>query len=110
MRQAMSNQFDFVSVVKKPTVHYGGRSVSHVLKMEDGSQKTIGVFLLSEQPMTFEAHVKERVEITSGQCVVQIGEQGEFVQYTSGESFIVPQDSIFKVQCTDVVDYVCHFD
>ncbi|MEN8992991.1 pyrimidine/purine nucleoside phosphorylase [Avibacterium paragallinarum] len=41
---------------------------------------------------------------------MQIGEQGEFVQYTSGESFIVPQDSIFKVQCTDVVDYVCHFD
>ena len=55
----MSNQFDFVSVVKKPTVHYdGGRSVSHVLKMEDGSQKTIGVFLPSDQPMTFEAHVK----------------------------------------------------
>ncbi|WP_373686246.1 pyrimidine/purine nucleoside phosphorylase [Acinetobacter sp. YH12097] len=41
---------------------------------------------------------------------MQIGEQGEFFQYTFGESFIVPQDSIFKVQCTDVVDYVCHFD
>ena len=37
----MSNQFDFVSSVKKPTVHYGGRSVSHVLKIEDGSQKPI---------------------------------------------------------------------
>ncbi len=54
--------------------------------------------------------MKERVEITSGQCVVQIGEQGEFVEYMSGESFIVPQDSILKVQYTDVVDYVCHFD
>ncbi|WP_373683445.1 MULTISPECIES: pyrimidine/purine nucleoside phosphorylase [unclassified Acinetobacter] len=62
----MLNQFDFVSIVKKPTVHYGGRWVSHVLKIEDGSQKTIGVFLISEQPMTFEVHVKERVEITSG--------------------------------------------
>ncbi|WP_373684457.1 pyrimidine/purine nucleoside phosphorylase [Acinetobacter sp. YH12029] len=40
----------------------------------------------------------------------KLGEQVEFVQYTSGESFIVPQDSIFKVKCTDVVDYVCHFD
>ena len=44
----MSNQFDFVSIAKKPTVHYGGRWVSHVLKMEDGSQKTIGVFLSLE--------------------------------------------------------------
>jgi len=34
--------------------------------MEDDSQKTIAVFLISEQPMTFEVHVKERVEITSG--------------------------------------------
>ena len=66
MRYAMLNQFDFVSIAKKPTVHYGGRSVSHLLKMEDGSQKTIAVFLISEQPMTFEVHVKERVEITSG--------------------------------------------
>ncbi|MGE8542196.1 MAG: pyrimidine/purine nucleoside phosphorylase [Acinetobacter sp.] len=106
----MSDQFDFVSVKKKPTIHYGGRSVSHLLQMQDGSKKTIGVFLPSEQALIFKTHVNERVEITSGQCLVQIGAETEYVLYAAGQSFVVPMNSQFKILVKEVVDYICHFD
>lgn len=106
----MSDQFDSVSVIKKPIVHYGGRSISHELQMKDGTKKTIGVFLPSEQPLVFATHVDERVEIIHGKCLVQIGDEPEYVQYHAGESFHIPKDSHFKIQSNEVVDYVCHFE
>ena len=106
----MSKQFDFVSVTKKPTIHYGGRSVSHVLQMEDGTKKTIGVFLPSEKPLVFEAHVNERLEIISGQCLVQIADEPEYQMFSTGESFSVQEGCVFKIHAKDVVDYVCHFE
>lgn len=106
----MPNQFDFVSVMKKPIVHYSGRSISHVLTMEDGTKKTIGVILPSEQPLVFETHVDENIEITSGNCLVKIGNDKEYKQYRTGESFKVLKNSIFKIQANEVIDYVCHFD
>lgn len=110
MRSGMSRQFDFVSVTKKPTIHYGGRSISHVLHMQDGTRKTIGVILPSPQPLVFEVHVNERMEIVSGQCLVQIGDESEYRLYRESESFIVSQGSVFRLQAKEVVDYVCHFE
>ncbi len=103
-------QFDFVSVSKKPTVHYGGRSISHVLKLEDGSRKTIGVFLPTPEPLIFQTHSTERIEIISGQCQVQIGIAADYQKIQTGESFTVNKGQQFKIQTDEIIDYVCHFD
>ncbi|MCH7391177.1 pyrimidine/purine nucleoside phosphorylase [Acinetobacter dispersus] len=106
----MPEQFDFVSIKKKANVHFNGTSISHILVLKDGTQKTLGVILPSEEPLTFKTHLAERIEIISGQCSVLIGDDPEMQIYTSGESFQIPANSQFKIHTNEVVDYVCHFE
>ncbi|MCU4379614.1 pyrimidine/purine nucleoside phosphorylase [Acinetobacter haemolyticus] len=106
----MPEQFDFVSIKKKANVHFNGTSISHILVLKDGTKKTVGVILPSEQPLTFQTYIAERIEIISGQCQVQIGNGSEIRIYSSGEWFVIPANSQFKIQSTEIVDYICHFD
>ena len=106
----MSTQYDHVSVVKKSNVYFGGLCISHTVQFEDGTKKTLGVILPSEEALTFETHVTERIEIVSGKCLVRIADQEEMEVYSSGESFTVPANSRFSLQSSEVVDYVCHLE
>jgi uncharacterized protein YaiE (UPF0345 family) len=47
-----STQFDHVTVVKKSNVYFGGLCISHTVQFEDGTKKTLGVILPSEQALT----------------------------------------------------------
>jgi uncharacterized protein YaiE (UPF0345 family) len=47
-----SAQFDHVTVVKKSNVYFGGLCISHTVQFEDGTKKTLGVILPSEQALT----------------------------------------------------------
>ena len=106
----MSAQFDHVSVLKKSNVYFGGLCVSHTVQFEDGTKKTLGVILPSEQALTFATHVAERMEIISGECRVQIGDSEESELFRAGQSFYIPGESRFKIETTEVLDYVCHFE
>ncbi|MEO4073765.1 pyrimidine/purine nucleoside phosphorylase [Acinetobacter pittii] len=106
----MPEQFNFVSIKKKANVHFNGTSISHILVLKDGTKKTLGVILPSEEPLTFKTHLTERIEIISGQCKVQIGDDLNMQIYGSGESFQIPANSQFKIHTREVVDYVCHFE
>jgi len=106
----VSEQFDFVSINKKANVHFNGASISHILVLKDGTKKTLGVILPSKEPLTFKTHLAERIEIISGQCKVQIGDDPNMQIYGSGESFQIPTNSQFKIHTREVVDYVCHFE
>ena len=105
----MTIQFDFVSVRKKPNIHFNGRSISYLIECKDGSKKTLGVLLPTDKPLTFETHVAEKIEIISGKCLVKIGD-GEFLHYVEGEFFNVPEKSRFSMQSSEVVDYICHLE
>ena len=63
----MSSQFDHVSVIKKSNVYFGGSCISHTVQFADGTKKTLGVILLSEQALTIEKHVTESMEKSSGE-------------------------------------------
>ncbi len=106
----MSNQFDHVSVVKKSNVYFDGLCISHTVQFEDGTKKTLGVILPTEQALTFQTHVPERMEIISGDCRVQIGDKTESELFRAGQSFYVPGNSRFKIETDEVLDYVCHFE
>ncbi|MDV7454017.1 pyrimidine/purine nucleoside phosphorylase [Acinetobacter baumannii] len=104
----MSNQFDSVSITKKANVHYEGHSISHIIKLDDGTQKTLGVILPTDKYLTLKTHVPELIEIISGKCSVQIGDELEVKIYSSGESFYVPENSYFRIMTDEVIDYICH--
>lgn len=106
----MSAQYDQVSVVKKSNVYFGGLCVSHTIQFEDGTKKTLGVIMPTEQPLTFETHVPERMEIVSGECRVKIAESETSELFRAGQSFYVPGNSTFKIETDDVLDYVCHLE
>ena len=105
-----SAQFDHVSVLKKSNVYFGGKCISHIVQFEDGTQKTIGVILPTEAPLTFETRVPERMEIISGECRVWIAEKQDSELFRAGQSFYAPGNSYFKIETSDVLDYVCHFE
>lgn len=109
-RVFMSPQFDHVSVVKKSNVYFGGLCVSHTVQFEDGTKKTLGVILPSDQVLTFETHVPERMEIVSGECRVRIADSEQSELFRAGQSFYVPGASTFKIETTEVLDYVCHLE
>ena len=69
-----SVQFDHVTVIKKSNVYFGGACISHTVQFEDGTKKTLGVILPTEQPLTLATHVPERMEIISGECRVKIAD------------------------------------
>ncbi len=48
-----STQFDHVTVIKKSNVYFGGACISHTVQFEDGTKKTLGVILPTEQALTF---------------------------------------------------------
>ena len=106
----MSEQFDFISIKKKANVHFNGTSISHAIVLKDGTKKTLGVILPSEEPLTFKTHLTERIEIISGECNVQIGHAHDIETYKSGQSFQIPAHSQFKIHTSEVVDYICHFE
>ena len=106
----MSTQFNFVSVQKKSNIHFDGCSISHVIELTDGRKKTLGVILPTERPLVFETVVAERIEIVSGKCLVQIGNNTESQTYHAGESFYVPKKTQFKIITDDIIDYVCHLE
>src|SRR5690606_30747689 len=106
----MSAQFDHVSVLKKSHVYFGGLCISHVVQFADATKITLVLMLPSEDALTFETHVRERMEIISGECRVQIGDSEEKELFRAGQSFYVAGNSRFKIETDDVLDYVCHFE
>ena len=94
----MSSQFDHVSVIKKSNVYFGGSCISHTVQFADGTKKTLGVILPTEQALTFETHVPERMEIISGECRVRIADSEEQELFRAGQSFYVPGNSKFKIE------------
>lgn len=105
----MSDQFSSVSVTKRANVHFNGASISRVITLKDGSRKTIGVILPTDQALIFKTQVPERIEIISGECKVQIENQPYFLTYYSGDSFSIPRNRHFKIICNEIINYVCHF-
>ena len=103
-------QFDHVSVLKKSNVYFGGKCISHTIQFEDGTKKTLGVILPTEQALIFQTHVPERMEIISGECRVIIADHTESELFRAGQSFYIPGNSQFKIETSDVLDYVCHFE
>ncbi|MDO4222689.1 MAG: pyrimidine/purine nucleoside phosphorylase [Acinetobacter sp.] len=105
-----TTQFENVTALVKSNVYFSGLCVSHTILLADGTRKTLGVLLPNPagEALVFNTQVAERMEITSGECWVRIGDKKELFQ--AGQSFYVAGNSQFSVELSDVVDYICHYE
>jgi uncharacterized protein YaiE (UPF0345 family) len=101
------SQIHNVSLVKKANVYFDGKCVSHTLLFPDGTRKSVGVIFPSA--LTFQTEAPETMEITSGCCRIRLDGELGWKTYRAGDSFVVPPNSWFEIETSEMVDYVCHF-
>jgi uncharacterized protein YaiE (UPF0345 family) len=101
------SQFDNVSVVKKASIYFDGRCVSHTVLFADGARKTVGVIFPGT--LTFNTGAPEVMELNAGRCRVRLAGQDDWKAYRAGESFAVPGHTAFDIEVLETLDYVCHF-
>ena len=105
----MPNPSEFANViaVAKANVFFDGRVVSHTLRMDDGSKKTLG--LIYPGQYHFDTKEPERMDITAGSCRVRLAGQ-DWQPYAAGGSFKVAAGSGFDIAVeSGIAEYVCSF-
>ncbi|GAA3949565.1 pyrimidine/purine nucleoside phosphorylase [Allohahella marinimesophila] len=101
------SQFDNVSVLKKASVYFDGKVISHTILFAGGEKKTLGVMLPGEY--RFGTEQRENMAIQSGQVEVRMPDAAAWVAYKAGESFDVPANSSFNIRVLEVTDYCCAY-
>ena len=101
-------RFDGVSADAKANVYFGGKVVSHTIRLGDGSRKTLGLVFPGE--FHFGTEQAERMEITDGACSVRLDGSSETRAYAAGQAFEVPARSGFLIRVdAGICQYVCSF-
>ena len=103
----MSTQFDNVSVVKKSSIYFDGKCISHTVLLANGSKKTIGVIFPSL--LTFNTGAPEIMEIINGKCKVRAAGATEWTLHEAGQQFAIGANTHFDIDTLETLDYVCHY-
>jgi len=101
------SQFTSVNVKKAANIYFDGKVTSRAVEFANGETKTLGIMLPGEYE--FNTGAPELMEIQSGTLQVQLKGETGWRQIKGGESFEVPGDSSFKMQVSEVTDYICSF-
>lgn len=100
--------FTNVTVDSKANVYFEGRVVSHTVRFEDGTKKTLGLIYPGEYH--FGTAAPERMEIIAGTCTVVIDGTDEVQSIASGSHFDVAGNSGFTITVSgEICEYVCSF-
>jgi uncharacterized protein YaiE (UPF0345 family) len=96
-----------VEIIKAANIYFDGKVTSRIIKLNDGSTKTLGIMMPGEFEFSTEKH--ELMEILAGEMNVLLPGSDRWKTIQGGESFEVPAQSIFKLQVNSVVDYCCSY-
>ena len=100
--------FSNVTVDSKANIYFDGRVVSHTIRFEDGSKKTVGLIYAGE--FHFGTVAPERMEIISGECKVNLDGTSETLHFKAGSHFDVAGNSGFTITVVDgICEYICSF-
>lgn len=99
--------FDSVKVSIPVNIFFDGKVQSRTLVFPDGSRKTLGVYL----PGDYEFHSDgpEKVLMTKGSVEVLFPQDSDWRRINKGEVYMVPQNTKFKVRCSEISEYICDF-
>ena len=103
----MEEFIENVKVKIRANIYDGGLCQSRTLVFQDGTKKTLGVYLPGN--FEFDSHEPERVLVTSGSVDVFFPEDTEWRTINAGEFYDVPSNCVFKVRCREISEYICDF-
>ncbi len=104
----MPKEYKGVTVVAKANVYFDGKVVSHTILLPDGTRKSVGIIFAGK--FHFGTDKAERMEITAGECEVQVDGKPGLVRYAAGQQFEVPAKSGFDIEVkSGLCEYVCSF-
>ena len=96
-----------VEIIKAANIYFDGKVTSRIIKLNDGSTKTLGIMMPGEFEFSTEKH--ELMEILAGEIKVLLPGSERWKTIQGGESFEVPAQSIFKLKVKSVIDYCCSY-
>ena len=100
--------FSNVTVDSKANVYFDGRVVSHTVRFQDGSKKTLGLIYPGEYH--FGTAAPERMEIIAGECKVVLDGTTGTVEVKAGSHFDVAGSSGFTITVPGgICEYICSF-
>jgi purine/pyrimidine-nucleoside phosphorylase len=98
--------FEGVRAVALANVYFNGGVVSHTIFLADGAKRTLGVVFPGKYE--FSTAVRERLEITAGECEVTL--PGAATQkFATGTAFDVPAGVSFQIQANAIAQYICSY-
>lgn len=102
-------EFVNVTAVAKANIYFGGKVVSHTLKFDDGSKKSLGLIYAGEYHFATDA--PECMRIIAGSCEVKLDGSEDWQSYAAGNHFRVPGKSGFSIAVAGgIAEYVCSFE
>jgi hypothetical protein len=102
-------QFEDVSLFRKANVYYDGQVISYNVMFKDGKKKRVGV--IRPGIYKFRTDDLERLDITAGTCRVRQANEGQWVTYNAGDTFVAPGWSYFEIAVDKgVVEYISTFE
>lgn len=101
-------KFQNVTATAKANLYFEGKVISHGIVTADGEKKSFGVIFPGEYHFGTEA--AERMDMTAGECVVQLDGSDDTAMYSAGQFFEVAADSGFTITVGgEVCEYVCSY-
>ncbi|WP_281680501.1 pyrimidine/purine nucleoside phosphorylase [Synergistes jonesii] len=101
---------DFIGSVNVNThvnIFYCGMVQSRTIRYPDGKIQTLGVYLPGE--FEFHSDGPEAVVITAGAVEVLFPGEGGWRRVEKGGRYDVPRNTVFKVRCSEISEYICDF-
>ena len=100
-------EFENVRVIKKANVYFDGKVTSRTVFFENNSKKTLGFMLAGEYE--FNTAAEELMEVIGGEMDIMLKGETEYKTFADGTSFVVPENSSFKIIVKKYADYCCSY-
>lgn len=109
MENKAPESFSDVQVSTKANVYFDGKVVSHTLRFNDGTKKTLGLIYPGEYH--FDTGAPELMQIVAGSCRVRLAGESEWRPYEAGGAFRIAGNSGFDIVVdAGITEYVCSFE
>jgi len=109
MQASAPESFSKVEVVAKANVYFDGKVVSHTVRFDDGTKKTLG--LIYPGQFHFGTGAPELMQIIAGTCRARLDGTTEWRTYAAGTEFRVPGNSGFDISVeSGIAEYICSFE
>lgn len=100
-------EYKSATIQHKANVYHGGKVTSRSVTTANGEMKTLGVMLPGVY--RFNTQTPEVIDVLQGRCRVKLANSQSWDEYAAGESIVIPGNSHFEIDISELLDYICHF-